>query len=76
MALISSTWHTEWGQEASQRVTGKCSRGFGLASWENAAGVAVKAHLNSKPLKIQVGLLGVYSTLSKWASSVFMNPNN
>lgn len=54
----------------------KCSRGFGLASWENAAGVAVKANSNSKRLKIQVRLLGVYSTLSNWASSAFMNPNN
>jgi len=55
-------------------VIEQCCRG--LASWKNAAGVAIKANSDSKPWKIQERLFGVYSTLSKWASSVFMKPNN
>lgn len=49
----------------SQRVIERHCKGFELASWKNVAGVAVKANSNSKPLKIQVRLFGVYSTLRK-----------
>lgn len=73
---ISSPLHYTQGGNVSQRVIGKCSCSLRIASWESDAGSFAKANSTSKPLQIQVRLLGVYSTLSKCVSSGFMNPNN
>lgn len=52
-------------QGDTQRVTGKCSKCFGLENWKNTAGIVIKANPNSKPLNIQVRLFDFHSNLRK-----------